>query len=45
MDHAGFIIAAFALTGLVVAGLIGAIVADHARLKRSLERLGLTERS
>ena len=39
MDHAGFILAAFATTFVVVAGMIGAIVRDHRALRRALTRL------
>jgi heme exporter protein CcmD len=44
MDHLGFIVAAFAVTGVVVIGMIAAIAADYARLKAALERLSPKER-
>ena len=37
-DHAGFIAAAYALTLVVVVAMIGAIVIDHAALKKALAR-------
>lgn len=46
--HAGFIVAAYALTALVVVALIGWIVADYAAQRRvlgDLERRGVTRRS
>lgn len=39
MEHAGFIFAAFGLTFLVVAGIVGSILLDHRALKRDLARL------
>ncbi len=39
MQHAGFILGAFGLTFLVVAGLVVSIVLDHRALKRELTRL------
>jgi heme exporter protein D len=46
--HADFIVAAYAVTVLVVAALIGWVVLDHRTQKRSLARLeahGVTRRS
>jgi heme exporter protein CcmD len=37
--HYGFIIAAFALTFLVIGGMAIAILLDHRRLRRDLARL------
>jgi heme exporter protein CcmD len=37
--HSGFIIAAFAVTFLVIGGMTIAIILDHRRLKRDLSRL------
>ncbi len=39
MEHAGFILASFGLTFLVVAGVLASIVIDHRALKRELARL------
>jgi heme exporter protein CcmD len=36
LSHTAFIIAAYAFTGIVVAGLVLAIMWDHARLRRAL---------
>jgi hypothetical protein len=41
--HLGFIIAAYVLAFLTVAGMTGAIVADYVRLKRSLSSLAAPE--
>jgi heme exporter protein D len=46
--HAGFIVAAYAVTLAVVAGLIAWIVIDHraqTRILEDLERVGMTRRS
>jgi heme exporter protein D len=46
--HAGFIIAAYVATAVVVAVLIMWVIADHAAQKRALaelERRGITRRS
>ena len=46
--HADFIVAAYAVTVLVVAAMIGWVVLDHRAQKRSLARLeahGVTRRS
>ena len=46
--HAAFIIAAYAMAALVVAGLIAWVIADHAaqrRLLGDLESRGMTRRS
>jgi heme exporter protein D len=46
--HAGFIIAAYVATAVVVAALIMWVIADHAAQKRALaelERRGITRRS
>ncbi|ETR77639.1 hemagglutination activity protein [Afipia sp. P52-10] len=46
--HAAFIVAAYAIAILVVAGLIGWVLADHRRQKallRDLEAKGVTRRS
>ncbi|WP_082312471.1 heme exporter protein CcmD [Chelatococcus sp. CO-6] len=37
--HAGFIIASYALTGLVVGGLVLRAVVEHRALRRALEQL------
>jgi heme exporter protein CcmD len=37
--HAGFIIAAYAVTAVAILGVIGAIVLDHRALRRALARL------
>lgn len=37
-EHAGFIIAAYAVTVAVILGVIGWTLFDHARLKRALQR-------
>lgn len=37
--HFGFIFAAYAVTFVVVAGIIGAIVLDHRALQRELARM------
>ena len=37
-SHAGFIAAAFGLTGLLVLVVIGALIADHRSLRRALAR-------
>ncbi len=39
IPHLGFIIAAYALTALVVFGMIAAIWTDHRRLNRALAAL------
>lgn len=39
MTHSGFILAAFGMTFLVVAGLVVSILLDHRTLKRDLARL------
>jgi heme exporter protein CcmD len=39
MTHSGFILAAFGITFLVVAGLVVSILLDHRALKRDLARL------
>jgi len=41
--HTPFILASYALTFLVLAGLIGAIIYDHLRLKKSLTRFPARE--
>ena len=38
--HFGFILAAYAVTFVVVLGMIGAILLDHRALRRELERFG-----
>lgn len=38
--HAGFILGAYAFTGLVIAGLIGRAVSDHRAQKRALAAFG-----
>ena len=46
--HAGFIVTAYAVASVVVAGLIASVVTDHRALTRSLEdlgRSGVTRRS
>ena len=46
--HAGFIVAAYAVAVVVVAGLIAWIVLDHrtqTRILEDLERAGVTRRS
>jgi heme exporter protein D len=46
--HAGFIIASYAVTVLVIASLIGWVVRDHRAQKRALaelDRRGVTRRS
>ena len=46
--HAAFIIAAYAMAALVVAGLVAWVLADHAaqrRLLADLEARGVTRRS
>jgi heme exporter protein D len=46
--HAGFIVAAYAIALVVVAGLIAWIVVDHRaqlRILEDLERAGVTRRS
>jgi heme exporter protein CcmD len=40
--HFGFILAAYAVTFVVVAGMIGAIVLDHRALRRALARFAIT---
>ena len=45
MNHAGFILAAFGVTFLVVAGIVASIVLDHRALKRELARLAPDARS
>jgi heme exporter protein CcmD len=42
--HLGFIIAAYALAFVMVAGMVGAIWVDYLRLKRSLSSLGALKR-
>jgi len=37
--HFGFIFAAYAVTGAVVLGMIGAVILDHRALLRALARL------
>jgi heme exporter protein CcmD len=37
--HFGFIFAAYALTGVAVLGMIGAIILDHRALQRALARM------
>ncbi|MBL8572888.1 MAG: heme exporter protein CcmD [Hyphomicrobiaceae bacterium] len=47
-NHGGFILAAYGLTLLVVAGLVGWILVDHREQKRALadlERRGIGRRS
>ena len=39
MSHADYIFAAFALTGVVVAVMLGAILLDHRRLTSALSKL------
>ena len=39
-QHFGFILAAYAVTVVVVLGMIGAIVLDHRALRRALEKFG-----
>jgi heme exporter protein CcmD len=39
MDHFPFILGAYAITGLVVAGLIAWTWLDHRLLRKALERL------
>ncbi len=39
-SHAGFIVAAYAVAGLVVVAMIVAVVADHRALRRDLARFG-----
>ena len=38
--HAGFIVAAYCVAGLVIAAMVLATVLDHRGLKRDLRRLG-----
>jgi heme exporter protein CcmD len=38
--HFGFILAAYAVTVVVVLGMIGAILLDHRALRRALDKLG-----
>lgn len=38
MSHGGFILAAYGLTALVLLGVVGAILADYAALRRDLAR-------
>ncbi len=45
MDHAGYIIAAFAIAFAVVAGMGIGIVRDHRALTRALSRLSETRRN
>ena len=40
VEHAGFIIAAFAASALVIGGLVAWVVLDHRRLRRALDRAG-----
>ena len=37
-DHAEFIIAAFVISGAIVAAMLGAIILDHRRLTRALAK-------
>jgi heme exporter protein CcmD len=39
--HFGFIFAAYALTGVAVVGMIGAIILDHRALQRALARMAI----
>ena len=43
--HLGFIVAAYALTGIVLIGLVAAIVLDGRTQRRALARLEQTGRS
>jgi len=36
IDHLGFIVVSYALAFVVIAGMIGAIVFEHRRLRREL---------
>jgi len=48
MEHAGFIVAAYAVTGFVVLGLVVRAVVDHRAQQRALdelERRGVGRRS
>lgn len=38
LSHAGFILAAYGITALVVIGMLGAIVLDHRALTKALSR-------
>ncbi len=38
VPHIGFIVGAYAIAALVVAGMIMAIIADHRALKKALAR-------
>ena len=38
MTHAGYILAAFGLTGLIVAGMLIALLSDYRSLRRELAR-------
>ncbi len=43
-EHFGFIVAAFAVTALILAGTIAAVLLDHRAQKRAVARLsGVTE--
>lgn len=42
--HTGFIVAAYAIAGVVIVGMIVATLWDYAALKRSLKRLGAADR-
>jgi hypothetical protein len=43
--HLGFIIAAYALAFVMIAGMTGAIVVDYLRLKRSLSMLAAPKKN
>ncbi len=38
IDHLGFIAMSYALAFIVIAGMIGAVVIEHRRLRRELSR-------
>jgi heme exporter protein CcmD len=38
-DHTGFIVAAYAVTGVVLLGMVAAVLADHRALRRTLASL------
>jgi heme exporter protein CcmD len=38
MSHVGFIIAAYAITGVAIIGVIATLVLDHRTLAKALER-------
>ena len=40
MTHAGYIFAAFGLTGIIVAGIIMALMNDYRTLRRDLAQFG-----